>query len=515
MWLEYFSNLEVFMFIAYDVKNGKEYGKLVTSIRNGTKISKTYLNLGLVIDKDKHIFKNRVRGVFVYDPENNIYSSPDPSFILPSEADKSEQRELIVDFGDVYFLSKFIEQDGILQSLNAIDYCNHDTLYAMICYYILCSTSNSHAEDWFDGSYVRIIYPRANLVSQRISEFLAKIGNESSLRSFFKEYLSYVSSKVTTFDNILIDSTGLPNSVHFPLTAISNHNGEISNELRLIYVTHQETGLPIYFRYVAGNIVDVTTLIRTIAELKNSGLNTKFAIMDAGYYSENNARVLFSEKVSFISRLKENLTLCKNLIAEHLSTLETAENLVEYNGRYVYVKCVPCTLVDDKNGYAYICRDIERKNSETSKLFRRAKDQGLDTNEIYNRMSTQGMFVLASSRRIAKDKILPTYYTRQQIEQIFDIGKNYASLTPICIRTEETLRGHLLLTFIASVIVKRIQNKLLETAYNPISMFMNLRNHKCKVYKDCVITQEPNKKANDCYKLFGIDCPVTIPIQCG
>ena len=36
-----------------------------------------------------------------------------------------------------------------------------------------------------------------------------------------------------------------------------------------------------------------------------------------------------------------------------------------------------------------------------------------------------------------------------------------------------------------------------------------------RVYKDCVITQEPNKKANDCYKLFGIDCPVTIPIQCG
>ena len=58
--LEYFSNLEVFMFIAYDVKNGKEYGKLVTSIRNGTKISKTYLNLGLVIDKDKHFTVDEV-----------------------------------------------------------------------------------------------------------------------------------------------------------------------------------------------------------------------------------------------------------------------------------------------------------------------------------------------------------------------------------------------------------------------------------------------------------------------
>lgn len=102
-------------------------------------------------------------------------------------------------------------------------------------------------------------------------------------------------------------------------------------------------------------------------------------------------------------------------------------------------------------------------------------------------MSREGAFVLASSRRIAIERILPTYYTRQQIEQIFDIGKNYADMLPIRVQTEETLRGHLLLTFIASVTVKRIQDKLKITSYNPISMFMNLRNQKCKVYDDQVI----------------------------
>lgn len=499
------------MFIAYDTKGGREYAKLVTSVRKGGSVSKSYVNLGLVLDKDKHVFKNRKQGVFTYNPEDGTFGVPDAAFRLPSKADR-RPKELIVDFGDAYFLQQFIKQDGLEPSLEATGYGNMDTLYAMLSYYILCSTSNVHAEDWFEGSYARVIYPDANLVSQRISDFLSAIGEEASMRPFFKEYLSYVSSKVTSFDDILIDSTGLPNSVHFPLTAVSNHNGDISNEVRLIYVTHQETGLPIYFRYVAGNIVDVSTLVRTISELKASGLNTKFAIMDAGYYSEDNVRTLLREKVSFISRLRENLKLYRELVHNHLAGLESEDNLVEYNGRYVYVKCVHCTLVDDKDGYAYVCLDIERKNSESSKLFRRAKTQKLDTSEVYRRMTAQGVFVLVSSRRIAKEKILPTYYTRQQIEQIFDIGKNYADLTPIRIRTEETFRGHLLLTFIASVVVKRIQDRLLKTAYNPISMFLNLRNQKCKVYDDYVITQEANKKANDCYKIFGITCPVEIPL---
>lgn len=84
--------------------------------------------------------------------------------------------------------------------------------------------------------------------------------------------------------------------------------------------------------------------------------------------------------------------------------------------------------------------------------------------EVSRKMNAQGVFVLVSSKQITTDKILPLYYTRQQVEQIFDIGKNYPALIPIRIQTEETFRGHLLLTFIASILVKRIQDKLLKTS---------------------------------------------------
>ena len=505
------------MHIAYTTKNGALYAALATSIRNGVDVRKTYINLGRVIDKEHNIFKSRERGIFHYDPENDRYSEPDcsgldiPTCFPKAPAPKGER--LILDFGDIFFIDAYEKSVGLSEVLSSISVENHDTLKAMIGYYILCQAANCHAQTWWEGSYASLLYRNAALSSQRISEFLADIGNEGAYRSFFKAYHPFISKGGVDGENVLIDSTGLPNSIHFPLTAISNHSGEISNEVRLIYVIQQETGLPLYFRYCPGNVIDVSTLIRTMAELKRNGINTKFAILDAGYYDEDSIRELYRSKVSFVTRLKQNRKLYKQLLHDHLDTLECKENFVSYNSRYVYLKCVECTVVDEYKGYAYIGLDIDRKGSESKKLFQRAKDKELTDEEVFDLMERQGVFILLSSRRIAKDKILPTYYSRQQIEQVFDIGKNYADILPLRVHNEETFRGHLLLTFIACVILKLMQDQMKDTKYNPISMFMNLRNQKCKVYEHEVLTTEPVKKMNDCYRIFGITCPVSISID--
>ena len=110
----------------------------------------------------------------------------------------------------------------------------------------------------------------------------------------------------------------------------------------------------------------------------------------------------------------------------------------------------------------------------------------------------------ARGRRLAAADILPTYYARQQIEQVFDLGKNYALMLPLRVRSEEALRGHLLLTFAATAVFRLLQERLEGSPYNPQSLFQNLCNQKCKVYDTQVIPQEPAKKAHDAYKLLGI-----------
>jgi transposase len=139
---------------------------------------------------------------------------------------------------------------------------------------------------------------------------------------------------------------------------------------------------------------------------------------------------------------------------------------------------------------------------QSSKLFARAARSHMSDVQARRKMQAQGLFVLLSTRPIAKDEILPLYYTRQQIEQVFDVCKNNTNLMPLRVQSEDTLRGHLLLAFTASAIIKKLQEDLRETEHTPENALLSLRNHKCKVFDGYVLTMEAAKRANDIYKAF-------------
>jgi hypothetical protein len=491
------------MYIGYDVKGGVKYAKICKSERISGKVKTAQISLGRVLDEKAGIYTNRKRGVFTYDIATDTYGTPDPSAAIPVIKRKNATENLILDFGDAFFVDQYITKIGLRNAVDAMKYGNHDSVKALLLFYVLCNMANYNAAEWLNGNYASVLYPKANLESQRVSDMLSSIGEESSYRAFFHEY-SRLLARRKGGEDILIDSTGLPNNIHFPLTAVSNHNGQISNEIRLIYVVQQGTNLPLYFRYVAGNIVDVSTLTKTILELKALNINTKFAILDAGYLTAENTKEMFEAGISFVTRLRENLTLYKEIVAEHLPTLRGEENFVSYNTRYAYIKRVDCEPVPGYHAYAYLGLDLSMSSLESSKLFARARRDHMRDTDVHKAMNTRGVFALVSTRPIAIDKILPLYYTRQQIEQVFDICKNNTNLLPLRVQSESTLRGHLLLAFAASVICKKLQEDLRDTRYTPENALLSLRNHKCKVYDDHVLTMESAKRANDIYKRFKI-----------
>jgi hypothetical protein len=55
------------------------------------------------------------------------------------------------------------------------------------------------------------------------------------------------------------------------------------------------------------------------------------------------------------------------------------------------------------------------------------------------------------------------------------------------------------------VILKQLQDALLKTTFNPISVFLNLRNQKCKVYDKAIVPQEPTKAMNEIYETLRIE----------
>jgi len=518
------------MYINFKTIGGIEYGTVMKSVRAGCKVGKSdQLYLGRVIDKRKNIFKSRERGIFVYNIEGNTFEPVPAEYIEPKIDRKTKypaRPKLIISFGDMYILDKYVRKCGFIDAIDGTNFRNKDTLHALFSYYILSMHANCHAEDWWGLTYAKILYPKAQMSSQRISDALADIGSEDAKRGFFKEYFRFLerreiggkSNGIDSIDNgILIDSSGLPNAVHLPLTAVNTHNGAVSEEIRLIYVVQQRTGLPLFFRYVAGNVIDVSTLTRTIAELKANGINTKFAILDAGYYTGKNADVLLDAKVSFISRLKSNLCVYKQVVKEHLATLEAKENLVRYNKRLVYIKCIPCMIgsKEDRPAYAYLCKDLTMKHELERHLVERAEDESISCGEIYDKMQAHGVFMLISSRRISKENILPLYYTRDQVEKVFELCKQGAKILPVNVETEATFRGHLMMTFMASVMLKIMSVQLKGSVLTTESMLMIMHEQHAAVYENELITTEPVRKMNEIYKAFGITCPVSLPLNQG
>ena len=513
------------MYINYNTVNGIEYGTLTSSVRSGRKVGKSdQIYLGRVIDKKRGVFKSRDRGLFIYDIKTNTFRPVPAEYETPSLERKTKyprRAALVVSFGDVFLLDEYLRESGIQKAVDAIGFRNPDTLKALLAFYILTSHANCHAEDWWELTYARYLYPKAQMASQRISEALADIGSEDAKRSFFREYIKFLEAisprpaSEGIDDGILIDSSGLPNAIRFPLTAVSNHNGIISQEVRLIYVVQQRTGMPLFFRYVAGNVIDVSTITRTIAELKANGVNTKFAILDAGYYTEVNADALIDAGVSFMARMKSNFKVYQRAVKNHLSRLESRENAVLYNGRLVYIKCIPCRIgkKEDKPAYAYLCKDMAMRHEQEKKLIERAGDESLSGSDIFDDLQKQGVFILITTRKVSKDKLLPLYYMRDQVEKIFELCKQDGKILPVNVENENTFRGHLMMTFMAAAVLKLMSGKLSKTSLTTASMFMILHEQHALVYDEEFITTEPVKKMNEAYKAFKLHCPERISRQ--
>lgn len=501
------------MKLCYQVMNGNEYAKIPgTSYRdeNGVVRKKDVVYLGRVIDKEHFIFCNRERGIFSYDPETGQYGRADETYVSDLKNDGRKNPVVILDFGDSFFLDALLQSTGYNKVLASIPYRNKDTLYAMVQYYLLCNSANSHAKIWYEGSYASVLYPRANLISQRITDFLESLGKPETVSVFFDAHIAWIKS-ICDDPAVLMDSTGLPNNIHFPLTAISNHNGKVSREVRMTVLVQRDTGYPLLFRITPGNIVDLSTVTRTLNELFMRDMKADFVIMDAGYFTNDNIEELYGCGIDFLSRLSSKFSVYNDALKNHAPTLKKAENLVQYKDRYVYIKRVDCKLGHKGHeAYAYLGYDIDRASDESHKALKHAKKNHTSTSELHQKLENTGLFMIASSLPFETDGILPAYYTRQIVEQYFDISKGSSKLTPLRIHSEEALYGHLILSMIAATINVYIQNHTNRIYDDKEEIFMALRNQKCTVRNTKITNTEPQAKANEFYKAFKIDCPLYI-----
>ncbi len=526
------------MHIAYQSHNGVLYASIAKSVRNGKKVSKTYITLGRVVDKELNVFTSRQRGLFQYDLATNTYGPPPKGFVLPETEARPHPQPLILDFGSSYVLDQLFEQYGFNSILDGLPVGNSDSLKATLFYYLLCRDANCYAADWYEGDFARLLFPTAKMDGYNLSRLLEEVGDEAFKREFLTRYFQTYPHLKDGLRNVLIDSTGLPNAIHFPLTALSTHNGVSSEEVRLTYVAQVGTSLPVYFQYDPGNVLDKSLLVNVIRNLDALGINTSEIIFDAGYSTLSNLSDCLDCGIDFITRLAPNYVLCKEALEEVSGRLISDENAVMFSQRLLFIRKV-VRNINGKTVFVYVGMDEKERHTQLTTLLTSRKSQNMQASEVSKKNSALGHFVLVSSKDFKPEEIVPYYYKRQEMEQLFDVCKNYTKVLPLRTHREETFRGHLMLTFMACIVLSlmamQMQGKpwkpedssadeegedkpakrgrkprFKAPEFNRIGMFKRLRNQKCNVYESKIVPAVPYKPANDVYSFFKIPVPKTV-----
>jgi hypothetical protein len=493
-------------FIHIDHKESGSYAVYCTGtyVKNG-KVYHDRQYLGKVIDEKNGIFYTRSRGYYTFNLTDG-YGEVDPLSVTTY----STPQNVVLHFGDVWLVDQILKQTGLDEVLDNLILNAGNTVKSLVAFRLLDSNGYDSVEEWYRTSYARVLYPNAIVTSSMTTKYIEKLGNDAVYNNFFSSYLNILAKKNNISDKIsfpiLIESTGLPNDIKSYLTSVNNHNGVISNEIRLIYVVDKNTKLPILFRYVPGNIIDNSTFITTINTLITYGIEVELVIMDAGYTSLENLAQLISLNIPFITIMTQNRNEYKILMQNYGQKLYDPENAIFYLGRGLYGKKVEITLCD-RLLYAYVILDRRQSVDDEQSLFNKVKDDPDRISKIKEKFDTFGRFILLSSDNHEINDILPLYYNRQTIEQVFDISNNFADILPLRAHSIPTIAGRLLLSFIATIIYSLTSEKLKNYKLCANKALYHLRNLKIKIYESSFLLEELTKIQKEIFVNLNLQCP--------
>lgn len=423
-----------------------------------------------------------------------------------SAADSVRKSEkTIVDYGDSYALTCVLKTSG-LEALLKETLPEHESIIALVLYQLISGNAMSHYQNWAEGNFVQYLFPKINLNSQRISDLFKKLGKHETQQKFFKEYIARFFQKQ---HGILIDSTALPGSMNSSLNSWGYSANGIDKKVGCLMLVDKTSKLPIFFRAIPGEIADVSTLKATFKEIELLGLKADQAIFDAGYFSESNISYLCESQISFISRMPKARRIFGELADKHKQNIEDISNTVQYGDRYVFLKSVEISLYGYQM-FAHIILDPDKRAQDIKYLMKDAIGNPSEQNDVNKKLEQAGILILISRHHLDQAEVLPSYYTRQSIEQIFGFAKSSNDLLPLRVHSEEALRGYLFLSFIVLILFIKVRGQL-KDQFTPQQALVILRNLKAKIFDSEILLTELSKKQKTILSLLNI----TVPIKSG
>jgi transposase len=296
-----------------------------------------------------------------------------------------------------------------------------------------------------------------------------------------------------------------------PLTEWGRSGEEIDTQIRFLLAVDKQSGFPLYFRSLPGNIVDVSAMQNTISELKQYGVNNAFVYSDAGFFSEDNIKELYANEIQFLTRLPATRTIYRDLIHTHAKNLESLTNGVRYGKRSMFIKQTEIELFGRK-AYAHVVLDPKRKGREVERLVLENLDEKeSNADDLEYQFLRSGVMILVSSFSIPKEDVVPAYYVRQTAEMLFGFSKDDLNILPLRVHNQERTGGFLLVQFLCLIAFIQVKQKL-GKEFSVEEILVSLRNLKAKVYEKTTIVGELTKEHKEITKILNVIMPKTAGI---
>jgi transposase len=420
-----------------------------------------------------------------------------------------KEEKAIVDFGDSFVISQIAKNEGLLEILSK-SFGVEDKIMSLVCYQITCGSAMHNMEDWMEGNIAKKLFPLAQEKSQDISRLIRHLGKEELQQAFFKNYIAKFFPNPT---GILIDSTSLPSAINASINAFGHTSQGIEENVTCLMLVDKKSSLPLYFRGVGGDIADTSTLKTTIREIKNLGLKADSAVLDAGYCSKENLKFMVEENIDFVTRLPRSHGVFYDLV-DGSEIVQNYSHAQAYGERTVFISSKQAEIYG-QTLFAHVILDLSKKAKETNNIHKENLGKKLTEKEIETinfKLKYAGFLVLLSKSKIEKQDVLPTYYTRQAIEQIFGFAKSGNDILPLRVHSQQSINGYLMLVFIALIIYIKIRQKLLLEKTTVEKALIQLRGLKAKIYDNEIVIGEPNKKVKDIAKALKIIMPTTLGV---
>jgi transposase len=404
-------------------------------------------------------------------------------------------------YGATYLFDQIGEITGVQADLKACFPDNYKQILS-ISYYLILEDENPlyRFSKW--SKLHRHPYGK-DISSQRSSEIFQSITEEQKMKFFRlqgerraeKEYWAYDTTSISSYSETL-------NQVKYG----KNKDHEHLPQINLAILFGEESGLPFYYRKLAGNIPDIKTIRELIRELDVLGYRKAKLSMDRGFCSADNINALYKDHYKFLLGASTTLKYAKDFIGE---VGDAKDHFEFYNSDfdlYVFSKTIAWdyeqqrpykgdTIREDRRMYLHLYYNPEKQVDDAKNFNRRmiqyreeilsghrvpeheaqyrkyfeikeTPKRGISVTYRQDKIDAArkryGFFTLISNE--VKDPVtaLKLYRMRDVAEKAFWNIKDRLNLRRTLTSSESSLEGKLFVEFVALIYLSYINKKMEE-----------------------------------------------------